>query len=161
MAIQPYSDILETNGVKVYYGDAIPTAGSYNAGDILVFTNSSSATPNAPYPAIARCTVAGSPGTWVSIGQSTTFGALLTIASNTIAPTNSCHKIANGTLQTITVPTGWPDGGQLDLIPLVGTTAFIYNTTGNIAGPATGTATQGRVMSFLYNAADTKWYPSY
>lgn len=150
------------DGSNVYFGDSLPTTGNFNAGDFLIISNTTSVTPGAAYPAVYRC-VTGSTsnggGTWdatTPVGSGT--GTALTISTNVVAPTGAVHKIGAGLVKTITVPTGWPDGGILTIIP---TAAYTYDNTGNLAAGGGGTATTGRIMQFLWNAGDAKWYQSY
>lgn len=84
-------------------------------------------------------------------------GTALTIAANTIAPTNSIHHVTNALLlKTITVPSGFTSG-SIDIIP---DAAFTYDATGNIVVPAGGgTAVINRTIRFTYDGS--KWTPSY
>lgn len=52
---------IRPNGTRVFYGDAIPVSGAYIVGDIMMY--------NVPAAGaiLAKCTVAGSPGTWVNV----------------------------------------------------------------------------------------------
>lgn len=54
----------EIVGNKIYYGTDIPTSGTYKKGDRLMNTN-----PTVGNPKSWICTVAGTPGTWVSEGN--------------------------------------------------------------------------------------------
>lgn len=49
---------------SIIYGNAIPTNGTYNVGDIILFK-----TPTAGGYVGAVCTVAGTPGTWKQFGE--------------------------------------------------------------------------------------------
>ena len=82
-------------------------------------------------------------------------GAVLTIGSNTIAPTDSIHQVGAGLIKTITVPAGFTSG----TIALIPTAAFTYDATGNILG--TGTAVVGRTMLATYSSSTSKWSMSY
>lgn len=82
-------------------------------------------------------------------------GAVLSISSNIITPTNSIHHVTAGLIKTITVPSGFTSG----TIYLVPDDAFTYDATGNIIG--TGTAVVGRVMSATYSSSTGKWYMGY
>jgi hypothetical protein len=87
-------------------------------------------------------------------------GAVLTVGTNTIAPTNVQHHVGAGLIKTITVPAGGlADGTILQLIP---DAAFTYDATGNIVVPAGGgTAVINKVMLLAWDAVATKWTPSY
>lgn len=83
--------------------------------------------------------------------------SLLSVASNTIAPTNGVHHVSAGLIKTITVPAMCDPTCTIALIP---DAAFTYDATGNIVVPAGGgTATTSRVMTMTWDGS--KWYPSY
>lgn len=85
-------------------------------------------------------------------------GAVLSVSSNTITPTNAIHHVGAGLIKTITVPTGFTSG----TIWIIPDSAFTYDGTSNIVLPAGGgTAVAGRTMSFTYSSSTSKWYPSY
>jgi len=85
-------------------------------------------------------------------------GAVLSISSNAVAPTNEIHHCGAGLIKNITVPAGFT-GGTVTLIP---DAAFTYDATGNIVVPAAGgTATVDRAMTFSYSSSSAKWIPSY
>lgn len=82
-----------------------------------------------------------------------------TIASaTTIAPTAYITFISGTTsIATITVPQALlATGGQITLIP---TGIFATTTAGNIS--LITTAVVGKALIMTYDAATTKWYPSY
>lgn len=82
-------------------------------------------------------------------------GAVLSVSSNTIAPTSPIHHVGAGLIKTITVPSGFTSG----TIYLIPDSAFTYDATANIVG--TGTAVVGRMMSATYSSSSSKWYMSY
>lgn len=83
--------------------------------------------------------------------------SVLSVASNTVAPTNMVHHVGAGLIKTITVPTMCSPTCTVWFVP---DAAFTYDATGNIVVPAgAGTATTSRAMSFTWDG--TKWYPSY
>lgn len=99
--------------------------------------------------------VATSTSQWVVVRKSSTIstGAVLSISSNTITPTNPIHHVGAGLIKTITVPSNNP-AGPLYLIP---DAAFTTDTTANIG--LASTATVGRIMIFVFDGAD--WWPNY
>jgi len=64
--------------------------------------------------------------------------------------------VASGVISTISVPGEFINGGQITLIPKQ---AFTTETTGNIAVATTAEAS--RPLTFIYESANGKWYPSY
>lgn len=85
-------------------------------------------------------------------------GAVLSVSSNTIAPTNAIHHCGAGLIKTITVTSGFTSG----TIWIIPDAAYTYDGTSNIILPAGGgTAVVGRAMSFTYSSSTAKWYPSY
>lgn len=83
--------------------------------------------------------------------------SVLTITTNTIAPTNLIHHLGAGLLKTITVPTLCAPTCSLYIVP---DAAYTYDATGNITLPAGGgTAVVSRTMVFVWDG--TKWNPSY
>lgn len=82
-------------------------------------------------------------------------GAVLSISSNTIAPTSTIHHLGAGLLKTITLPAGFVNGS----IQIVPDAAFTYDATSNILG--TGTAVIGRTMIATYSSSSGKWSMSY
>ena len=95
---------------------------------------------------------AGAP-TITSYGSSAT-----TIASaSTINPTNPTNYVTGTTaINTITVPSWLIGGGQITLIP---TGAWTTTTSGNIA--LGSTAVPNKALTLFWDAANSKWYPSY
>lgn len=87
-------------------------------------------------------------------------GAVLAIASNTIAPVYGIHHVGAGLIKNITVPPAFANsGGTVDLWP---DAAFTYDATGNILLPAGGgTAVVNRIMTFTWDPVAAKWAPSY
>lgn len=87
-------------------------------------------------------------------------GAVLAIASNTIAPVYGIHHVGAGLIKTITVPPAFAStGGTVDLWP---DSAFTYDATGNILLPVGGgTAVINRIMTFTWDPVAAKWAPSY
>jgi hypothetical protein len=84
-------------------------------------------------------------------------GAVLSVASNTIAPLAQLHHLGAGLVKTITPPALIVPGAVLEIVP---DAAFTYDATGNISLPAAGgTATINKLMSFAWDG--TKWTPSY
>lgn len=76
---------LKSEGTKGFiYGDAAPTAGSWVLGDIVMNT-----TPSIGAPEFWKCTVAGTPGTWVPNRSGGTFtcGAAATTTVNDVRVT--------------------------------------------------------------------------
>jgi hypothetical protein len=88
-----------------------------------------------------------------------TSAAAPTIASaTTIAPTTQITFISGTTaVVTITAPAPISSGGGV--IRLIPTGAFTWTTAGNIA--VAGTAVVNRMLTLVYDATTTKWYPSY
>ena len=92
---------------------------------------------NNPEPAEATATVAS------AAGAITPSGPLFTV-SGTAAVTG------------FTFPVGFTGKGSFTVIP---TGAFTWTTAGNIA--VAGTAVVNRALTFTWNAATSKWQPSY
>lgn len=85
-------------------------------------------------------------------------GAVLSISSNTIAPTHSIHHLGSGLLKTIAVPAGFTSG----TIWIVPDAAYTYDATGNLVVPSGGgTAVVNKMMSFTWSSSSSKWIPSY
>lgn len=83
--------------------------------------------------------------------------SVLTISSNTIAPTSVIHHVGAGLIKTITVPVTCTPTCQIQIVP---DAAYTYDATGNIVLPAGGgTAVINRLMIFFWDG--TKWNPSY
>jgi hypothetical protein len=59
------SGTYHSSDLPIYtYSDAVPTAGTWAVGDMIFKT-----TPVVGQPKGWRCTVAGTPGTWVTMGN--------------------------------------------------------------------------------------------
>lgn len=158
MAVLPYRDYIEASGTPVYYGDAVPTSGTFNQGDILIIVPTSSATPGGSYPMAYRCvsaSVANNGGTWAVPGNSS-FSSTVIAAAATIAPTSSVFHVSGTahTVDTITPPAGLAAGGALHIIP---DSTWATTTSGNIALASTAVVNKQLIM--VYDG--TKFYPSY
>lgn len=89
--------------------------------------------------------------------HNTSTNSVLTVSSNTIAPTGTVHHVGAGLIKTITTPTLVASPTTIFLVP---DSAFTYDATGNIVVPSGGgTAVVNKVMSFTWDG--TKWNPSY
>lgn len=150
---------LEVSGNKLYYVDAggAPASGAYLAGDIaLTVPVPGGVAPTLGTPLFWRCTVAGSPGTWTAIGVASYTGAAVASATS-ITPTGTLfHVTGTTTVQTVVVPTGFPDGGFITIIP---DGVFTVGTSGNIA--LGGTSVVSKALSLFWDATAVKWYMSY
>lgn len=83
-------------------------------------------------------------------------GAVLNIAINAIAPTNSIHHVGTvNVLKTITPPAGFVSG----TVYLIPDAAWTYDNTGNIIGA--GTAVVGRTMAATLSSSTGKWAMAY
>jgi hypothetical protein len=80
--------------------------------------------------------------------------SVLTISSNTVAPTGTVHHLGAGLVKTITVPATCSPTCEIAIVP---DAAFTTDLTGNVG--LASTATIGRVMTFVWDG--TKWWPSY
>lgn len=160
MAVYPFKDgtLLQASDNGVYFGDSVPSTGDFNVGDLLIVVSNTN-TVSQIYPLMYRCVTASSShngGTWISVGGPHGVGAILATAV-TIAPTYPVHHISgNSGIDTITAPTGLPNGGVITLIP---DTAFTTTTSGNIAVATTAVA--NKPLSFTYDSGKSKFYPSY
>lgn len=157
MAVLPFRDGLVASGVFVYYGDAVPTAGDFNVGDLLIITNTLTVSPGTMYAGFYRCTTASAAhngGSWTPLGQPAGYGG--TVASATsVAPVARVTKISGTTtINSIVPPAGFIAGMSLTLIP---TGVFATTISGNI-GLAT-TAAVGKAIIMTYDG--TTFYPSY
>lgn len=89
-------------------------------------------------------------------------GGTLTIASNTITPTNPLHTVDGaGPLQTITVPAELASYGSVPTITLyiVPAATWSYNNSGNIL--SSGTAVVNQLMTAKWMPNISKWAMSY
>lgn len=99
----------------------------------------------------------GDASTAPTVNTSGQVGAVLSVSSNVITPTNPIHHLGAGLVKTITVPGFMAGGGTLQIIP---DAAFTYDNTGNIVVPSGGgTATVNKLMTLVWDTA--KWTPSY
>lgn len=150
---------LDVCGNKIYYVDAggAPTSGAYLAGDLaLVVPVPGGVAPGLGAPLFWRCTTAGSPGTWTAIGVADYTGAAVASATS-VTPTGTVfHITGTTTVQTVVVPTGFPDGGQITIIP---DGVFTVGTSGNIA--LGGTSVVSKALILTWDATAVKWYMSY
>lgn len=150
---------LEVSGNKLYYVDAggAPTAGTYLAGDLaLSVPVPGGVTPALGTPLFWRCITAGTPGTWTAIGVASYTGAAVTSATS-ITPTGTVfHVTGTTTVNTVVVPTGFPDGGAITIIP---DGVFTVGTSGNIA--LGGTSVVSKALTLTWDATAVKWYMSY
>lgn len=161
MAILPYRTEL-ASGVFVYFGDAVPTSGIFNVGDLLFITNTLSVTPGALYPLCYRCTTAstttsgGNGGSWTALGSPVGGGTIPTIASAaSIAPVAQVTKVSGTvTVNSIAVPAGLVPGMSISIIP---TGTFATTISGNIA--LASTAVVGKTLVFVWDG--TSFYPNY
>ena len=116
-----------------------------------VFAN----TPTLVTPVIGAAT-----GTSLVLSSfSATNAAAPTIASaTTIAPTTQITFIS-GTTAVVNITAAAPISSGGGVIILIPTGAFTWTAAGNIA--VAGTAVVNRVITMVYDATTTKWYPSY
>ena len=152
---------LEVSGNKIYYVDAggSPASGTYNAGDLaMVVAVPGGVAPTALSPLFYRCTVAGSPGTWVPIGSGSGGSSFTaSVASGTsITPPSTTFGVSGNTQITTIVATGLNAGAQINMIPLDSST-FTTATGGNIA--LGSTAVRYKVLTMTWDG--TAWNPSY
>jgi hypothetical protein len=80
--------------------------------------------------------------------------SILTITTNTIAPTNQIHHLGAGLVKTITVPVTCYTTCSIMIIP---DAAFTTDTTDNIS--LASTAVINKTLIFVWDG--TKWSPSY
>lgn len=144
---------------KVYFVDAggAPTAGTYAVGDVALSTPVfGGVAPAFATPYGYRCVTAGTPGTWVAIGVPAYTGSAVTSATS-ITPTGTVfHVTGTTTVNTVVVPTGLPDGGQVTIIP---DGVFTVGTSGNVA--LGGTSVVSKALTLTWDATAVKWYMSY
>ena len=152
---------LDVCGNKIYYVDAggAPTSGAYLAGDLaMVVPVPAGVAPTAFSPLFYRCTVAGSPGTWVVVGgagSSNSFTATVASAAS-ITPPSTVFGVTGNTQITTIVATGLTAGAQISIIPTDAST-FTTATGGNIA--LGSTAVRYKVLTMTWDGA--AWNPSY
>jgi hypothetical protein len=152
---------LDVCGNKIYYVDSggPPAAGTYLQGDLaMVVPVPGGVAPSGFSPLFYRCSVAGTPGTWVSVDGSGGggFGAAVASASS-ITPTGAIfHVTGTTTVNTVVVPAGIQSGGQITIIP---DGVFTLGTTGNIS--VGGTSVVGKALILTWDATAVKWYLSY
>jgi hypothetical protein len=129
-----------------------PALGTVASGNISACTSTSMVltTPN----------IGAATGTSLTLSSfSATNAAAPTIASAaTIAPTKQITFIS-GTTAIVTITAAAPISSGGGVIRLIPTGAFTWTTAGNIA--VAGTAVVSRVLTLVYDATTTKWYPSY
>lgn len=91
-------------------------------------------------------------GNAIAVGQN---AAIPTIASAaTIAPTQmTCVVSGTAAIATITVPSGWPNGGRLTLIP---TGLWTTTAAGNIQRAVSAVVNQP--IDFIWDGVLTKWW---
>ncbi len=150
---------LDVSGNKVYYVDSggAPAGGTYAVGDLaLIVPVSGGVAPGVGTPLGWRCTTAGTPGTWVAFGVPSYRGAAVASASSITTTGTVFHVTGTTAINTITVPTGFPDGGQITLIP---DGIFTLGTSGNVALAVT--AVVSKALTLTYDSNTSKWYPSY
>lgn len=80
MALKAFTTRTPNGENQVSFGDGIPTGGAYALGDIVIYDGSSTEKPYG-----WRCTAAGSPGTWESIGQSAILRVYINIPAGAAA----------------------------------------------------------------------------
>jgi hypothetical protein len=89
-------------------------------------------------------------------------GSKLSLVGGTIASAATVAPVAfmtyiTGTAEIVNITLPYPAfSGKIVLLP---EGAFTWTAAGNIA--VLGTATADRALVLFYNAATTKWYPSY
>lgn len=151
---------LQATDNGVYFVDAggAPTAGTYKVGDLaLCAPVFSGVAPTNLSPMGWRCTVAGTPGTWVPVGPSTSnAGTTAVSAATSITPTAKSFLVSGTTQITTIVATGLQAGDQITLIPADSST-FTTATGGNIALGSTAVRYKALIMTW----DGTSWYPSY
>lgn len=90
-------------------------------------------------------------------------GAIGTVASAaTVSTVMTSLIFMSGTaaIDTLTPATGISSGSSTaQIVHIIPTGAFTWTTAGNIA--IAGTAVVGRLLTFVYSKATSKWYPSY
>lgn len=80
-------------------------------------------------------------------------GAVLSITSNAIAPTNSIHHVGAGLVKNLALPVGFTAG---TVYLIADATPFTMDATGNLFGALTPSA--GDVVTCAYSTSDTKWH---
>ena len=159
MAILPFNTTVGANQNNIYFGDAVPTTGTFNAGDILFITTTSAATPGYIYPLIYRCVTASSAnngGTWVAVGTPLGVGSNIASASSISPVARITHITGTTAINTVVPPTGLANGESLVFIP---NGAFTFGTGGNVAYDTT--AVVGKAVVLTWDAGTATWYPSY
>lgn len=156
MAISQFVDARPQTGQRLLFGSAAPTAGTWNAGDELFVSPNEGVSITALLPDKYRCVAAGTPGTWVAMGAASNVGTAIASAATVAPVARVTHITGTAAVVNITLPTGFPDGGQITLIP---DGIFTWTAAGNIA--VLGTAVVSRALTMTYDATAVKWYPSY
>jgi len=91
----PINELVTPTGQRITFGTAAPTVGAYKVGDMVI--NTSPATDTA---FSWNCSVAGTPGTWVS---SPVLSGLLATATELNRAADVSTRIVNETTATLTV----------------------------------------------------------
>lgn len=144
------------SGNLIYYCDAggPPTSGPYDVGDLaLCMPIYGGVAPTALHPLGWRCTVAGSPGTWVALGVAVSAGTAVASATS-ITPTGRVFHVTGTTQTTTIVATNIQAGQQIIVIP---DGSWTTATGGNIALGTTAVA--NKAITFTYDGSN--WSPSY
>jgi len=158
------NELLTPAGTRIAFSTAVPTAGTYKVGDLIINTAPAGDTDFA-----WRCSVAGAPGTWVAIAAATntqaapaakTATAAITaaeLAGKLITTTGvtapSVHQLPTGTLLEAEFP-GIAVGDSFDFTLInTGTGAaddatITVNTDVTIVGnPTVGALTDATILS--------------
>jgi hypothetical protein len=89
-------------------------------------------------------------------GSSVQLIEVITLKTISVTSKVMIIDVESGIISTISVPGEFINGGQITLIPKK---AFTTEITGNIA--VATTAEVSRPLTFIYESANGKWYPSY
>jgi hypothetical protein len=148
------------SGLATGVATFLTTPSSANLRTALTDETGTGSAVFATSPTLVTPVIGAATGTSLVLSSfNATSAAAPTIASaTTIAPTTQITFISGTTaVVTITAPAPISSGGGV--IRLIPTGAFTWTTAGNIA--VAGTAVVNRVLTLVYDATTTKWYPSY
>lgn len=144
-----------------YNGTAVPTAGTYNVGDIVFNATPAASSPFVRMTAGWICTTAGTPGTWTAIYVAALQQTLTTTAtSGTLTNGQRLILLNPATTGTYSIPDASANlaGFELTIKNIAsGSTTLTPLASNNYADAAAITLAQFASVTLLSNAGTT-WY---
>ena len=87
------------------------------------------------------------------------WAAPVTMANTLVASGRYFHTTGTTILKTLTAPSGYVEGGEVNIVFDGSGAGLTWDATGNIAVAGTAT-TAGSMVTFVFDSGSGKWHPS-